>query len=144
MNKHNLFKHGLCNHKLYSVWINMKKRCYNINTPNYKYYGQRGIKVCKEWLNDPEMFIKWGLENGYEKDLEIDRIDNNGHYEPDNCRFVSRSVQLLNRRPFNKTGIKYVYESGKKYKINKTINGQTKYFGTFETLEEAKKVVDNL
>lgn len=98
--KENLGKHNLYKHPLYSVWHDIKKRCYNIKNKSYHNYGGRGITICDEWKNNPEIFIKWGIENGYKKGLEIDRIDNsdNKKYSPTNCRFVTRKQNSNNRR----------------------------------------------
>jgi len=74
---------------LYSVWHSMKQRCYDQTRKNYKWYGGRGITICNEWL-DYKTFEKWALENGWNKLLTIDRIDNNGNYEPSNCHFILR------------------------------------------------------
>jgi hypothetical protein len=85
-------------HKLlYSVWSTMKMRCYNPKRDRYKNYGGRGIIVCDEWLHNPKAFIQWALNNGYKQDLQIDRIDNDGNYEPSNCRFVTQTVNMRNR-----------------------------------------------
>ena len=83
--------------KLYLVWETMKNRCENPNRAKYKDYGARGIEVCDEWHNT-ENFCKWALENGYEEGLQIDRIDNNGNYEPNNCRWVTPKENSRNRR----------------------------------------------
>ena len=79
----------------------MKSRCYNKNKKNYKYYGGRGIKVCDEWLgkNGYNNFKKWALENGYKKELSIDKRNNDGNYSPDNCRWVNQRIQNINKRP---------------------------------------------
>lgn len=100
--KHNLYKE---NKRIFDVWNNMIQRCNNNKNPNYKNYGGRGIKVCKEWQN-LENFIKWAYANGYkEKDktdrknvLSIDRIDVNGNYEPSNCKWIPFKEQGKNKR----------------------------------------------
>jgi len=89
--------------RLYRIWHNMKSRCYNSNSINYKYYGDKKIKICKEWKNNYMMFKNWALANGYKKDLTIDRINNNKGYYPENCRWISLSENLK-----NKTGGKFV------------------------------------
>lgn len=92
-------KHGLYreNASLFNVWQTMKARCENANRDNYARYGGRGITVCKEWQT-AENFVKWALDNGYEKGLQLDRIDNAKGYSPENCRFVTATVNSRNRR----------------------------------------------
>jgi len=84
------FKHGFRNTRLYRVWKGMKQRCYLPTFDSYKTYGARGIKVCDEW-HEFIPFKDWALSHGYSDDLCIDRIDNDGNYEPDNCQFLTRS-----------------------------------------------------
>lgn len=91
-------KHGASNHRLYNTWTNMKQRCYNPNSRDYKNYGERGISICEEWKNDFQAFYSWAMANGYKDNLTIDRIDVNGNYEPSNCRWVTMLVQRHNRR----------------------------------------------
>lgn len=83
--------------RLYNSWRAMKARCNNPNNNRYYAYGARGIKVCPEWESYPN-FKKWALENGYSKELTIDRIDNDGNYEPANCRWVAPEEQSKHRR----------------------------------------------
>lgn len=90
--------HGFKHHPLYEIWCKIKDRCLNENNPAYKNYGARGITICKEWINNPEAFINWSINNGWTPGLETDRINNDGNYGPDNCRFVIRSVNMMNRR----------------------------------------------
>lgn len=92
-------KHKSSNLKIYRVWRAMKERCYNPKNKRYKNYGERGIKVCDEWLdkeNGSSNFISWALENGYKKGLSIDRINVNGNYEPLNCRWITMKEQGRN------------------------------------------------
>jgi len=90
-------KHNLCNHKLYRVWSGMKERCLSSNNKEYKDYGGRGIKICDEWLHDFLTFYNWCISNGYLEGLSIDRINNDGNYEPSNCRFADRKTQNNNK-----------------------------------------------
>jgi len=83
--------------RLYRIWENMKARCNNANSTSYCYYGEKGIKVCEDW-NTFFVFKNWALKNGYSEDLTLDRIDVNGNYEPNNCRWVTHNVQARNKR----------------------------------------------
>ena len=90
-------KHGGVGTPLYAVWAGIKARVGNPNAANYERYGGRGIRICPEWKNDFQSFQKWSMENGYKKGLSIDRIDNNGDYCPENCRWVDGKTQMRNR-----------------------------------------------
>ena len=83
---------------LYHRWKGMKRRCYNKNFKQYKDYGGRGISVCEEWLYSFRNFYDWAMSHGFSEELEIDRIDNDGNYEPDNCRWVTHKVNANNRK----------------------------------------------
>lgn len=83
---------------LYSVWENMKRRCFNSKNKFYYCYGGRGITVCDEWKNSFEAFRSWSYANGYDEALSLDRIDVNGNYEPSNCRWITMKEQSNNKR----------------------------------------------
>lgn len=83
--------------KLYQAWVRMKNRCYDPNNASYAHYRQRGIEVCEEWNNSFEPFALWAVSNGWDSKLSLDRIDNNGNYEPTNCRWSDMKAQGRNR-----------------------------------------------
>lgn len=109
-------KHHLATSRIYGIFKGMKQRCYNNNDTAFKYYGGRGIKVCAEWLDKETGFVNfynWSIENGYTDDLTIDRIDSNGNYEPDNCRWATAKEQANNKR-----NTIYVVIKGEKKKLD--------------------------
>ena len=89
-------KHGAWGTRLYTIYIQMKQRCYNPNRREYKNYGGRGIAVCDEWKDNFSNFADWAILNGYSDDLTIDRIDVNRNYEPSNCRWATIKQQQRN------------------------------------------------
>ena len=89
--------HGMSNTNLYSRWISMKKRCYNSNEKCFKDYGGRGIFVDELWRDNFKEFYDWATSNGWNPELELDRIDNNGPYSPENCRWITHQQNCINR-----------------------------------------------
>jgi len=113
------YKHGMSWHPLYHVWRSMKQRCGNPKDHGYLDYGDRGISVYPPWLKDPIKFINWCFLNGWVEGLQLDRIDNDNGYEPENCRFVTPLTNAHNRRAQqNTTGWPGV-----------SVNRQGKYYG---------------
>ncbi|WP_209121712.1 hypothetical protein [Alkalihalobacillus sp. BA299] len=102
--------HGMRWTRLYNTWTQIKQRCTNKNNDRYKEYGGRGIKVCQEWMESFEVFKEWALRNGYRNDLSIDRVNVDGDYDPNNCKWSTEIEQQRNKRNNH-----YV-----------TINGETK------------------
>lgn len=107
--KNNVKNYGEKKTRLYRIWQAMKTRCYNSNAINYKNYGGRGIIICDTWLNDFQAFKNWAINNGYNDNLTIDRIDTNGIYEPSNCRWSTYETQNNNQRDNH-----YIYYKGDK------------------------------
>jgi hypothetical protein len=90
--------HGDTGTRLHRIWKSMKCRCNDKNHPSFKNYGARGIGICEEWQRSYTAFRKWAVSNGYADDLELERIDVNGGYSPENCKWISHHDQTMNRR----------------------------------------------
>ena len=139
--------HGISQNKFYQTWYGMLQRCTNSIREDYKYYGARGIVVCEEW-QDVTYFVAWA-EKTYPniEDATLDRIDNNKGYSPENCRWVDKTTQILNRRIMknNKSGYVGVIwnKRDRKWIVNIGVNNKLINIGTFKTKEEAVQARDN-
>ena len=132
-------KHGFGRTKLYRIWATMLQRCCNVKTANFHHYGGRGVIVCQDWF-DAETFCRWAMANGYGPNLSIDRVDPNGNYEPSNCRWVTQSVQISNKRldpSRNVSGYRGVHRSGLRWQSTIGVNHKPVYLGTYDTAKEA-------
>ena len=93
-----MMKHSESHTRLYGIWSNIKNRCCNPNDKRYKDYGGRGVQICDEWANSYTCFANWAKAHGYNEKLSIDRIDNNGNYNPQNCKWSTSKEQAVNKR----------------------------------------------
>ena len=148
--RHPCLTHGLCSHKFYGTWKQMVSRCNSPRNVNYKYYGERGITVCTEWLN-LKTFLDW-CDATYIEGMTLDRIDNDKGYSPENCRWVDASTQAINQRiqKNNKSGYTGVSWCKVRGMWTIRIKIKTKYecLGHFEDLMEAvifrdKYIIEN-
>ncbi len=142
--KNNNYKHGMNNTRLHRIWTGMKTMCLNSNDYHYKWYGARGISICDEWL-EFKPFAEWALLNGYQDNLTIDRINNDGDYSPSNCRWVSQTEQCQNHRPrSNRSGIPYIqlYKNG--YRVQIRRGGVFQANKLFSSLSEAISYRDRM
>jgi hypothetical protein len=135
-------KHGLTKNKLYRRWRAMLARCNDPTNPSYHRYGGRGISVCEEW-KDITNFYKWLFSNGYDTGLEVDRIDNDKGYSPENCRLVSKKQNMANKRGRSNSSSKYkgVSWSNRRNKWVVVIgyNNKNIYIGQFSDEKEAAR-----
>ena len=128
------YKHGESFTRLYNIWAMMKQRCTNPKAENYPNYGGRGITICPEWTNDYTKFRDWALNNGYKEVLQINRIWNDGNYEPSNCDWVTILENNRNQtktkltlrkaneiRELEKTGNYTQKELAEKYNVNQPL-----------------------
>ena len=131
-------------------WECMRRRCYNPKCKTYANYGARGISICKDWIDSYHNFECWALNNGFDIKLSIDRINNDGNYEPSNCRWADSTTQSLNRRKMKNTinTHKGIYEIkdrflAKPYKAYFYKDYKTYIIGYYKTIEEAIQAREN-
>lgn len=137
LNIDNITKHGMCKTRIYNIYHVMIKRCYNKNIKHYQNYGARGIGVCPEWRESFVVFKDWAFANGYTDRLTLDRIDNDGNYCPENCRWATMKEQSANKRAprSNTSGTLGVGWDKTSNKWRASANNTT--IGRFKTKEEA-------
>jgi hypothetical protein len=132
---------GRTSHPLYNGWRGMKQRCFDVNSTQFKYYGGRGITVCERWLNSFAAFLEDMGERP--KNHTLDRINNDGNYEPSNCRWASQTEQNINKgmQTNNTSGVKGVYWSkvANKWSAKITVNKKHIHLGVFSKKEDARK-----
>jgi hypothetical protein len=141
-----LGRHRMSSTRIHRIWCNIKHRCSPESNAKYaKYYALRGICMCEEWKSF-EVFMEWSVANGYQEDLQIDRIDNDKGYSPDNCRWVNRSGQSKNkgkrRDPRCKSKYKGVAKACKKWRAAICSDGVTTQLGVFDSEIEAARAYD--
>lgn len=129
--------HGQSGTRIYRCWADMKTRCDCKTNRFYGRYGGRGITYCSEWETF-QPFMEWATTNGYRDDLTLDRIDNDGNYSPENCKWSTQHEQSINKTHLkNKSGAVGVRRHGRGYAAEVTWRRKWYYVGTFDTIEEA-------
>ena len=147
--------HGHYNHKLYTTWMNMKSRCYNVKNKRYEIYGGEGVTVCDEWRNDFKIFYDWAIANGYHEDLTIDKDMlcnkqkiNPKIYSPKTCCFVTKTENSRATRILNKSntsgyrGVSY-HKDKKKFITQISVDSKKIQIGTFTNKLDAAHAYDN-
>ena len=126
----------------------MKTRCYDVNDKNYMTYGGKGIRICQEWLDNPELFEEWSLENGYEDNLTIDRIDSTKDYCPDNCRWVTLEDNAKYKSTTRVLDVDGELHTGRDWAVKlglgvNMINNYVRRYGEDNTKQFIKRVLKN-
>ena len=137
--------HGLESNRFYQTWYGMMGRCYNLKNKHYQNYGGRGISVCTDW-QDLANFVSWAEET-YIEGMTMDRINNDGNYEPTNIRWADKTTQALNKRTSKSNtsgfvGVSY-YKKYNKWSASITIDCKVVFLGYFKIKEEAVQARDN-
>lgn len=144
--KHGCARKGIRRTTEYMIWASMIGRCVNLKNKRYGDYGGRGINVCERWLNSFELFLEDMRERPTAKHT-IDRINNDGNYEPGNCRWTTNVIQNRNKRLYkkNKSGMSGItwHKVRKKWQVGISVNGKTVYLGLFGELFDAMAVRKN-
>jgi hypothetical protein len=133
--------------RLGQVWRGMKRRCTEKKFGTFAYYGGRGIAVCDEWMSSFEAFYEWAMANGYGPTLELDRIDTNGSYRPENCRWATRTQQMQNTRSRRGSRSQYkgvsLHSQNNRWRAQIVVNKKHKSLGCYATEIEAAEAYDD-
>lgn len=136
------------NKRIKDIFHGMKQRCYDKNEKSYRWYGAKGIKICDEWIDNPKMFEEWSIQNGYNDDLTIDRIDEDKDYSPDNCRWITGLENTKYKSTTSLINVNGEKHSGKDWArilglgIN-IINNYIRKYGVDNTAEFIKRYMAN-
>jgi len=144
LQKEKVTTHNGTKERLFGIWQQMKSRCYNPNNNSYPRYGGKNITICTEWLNSYTIFKKWSINNKYKNNLSIDRYpDPYGNYEPDNCRWATKTQQAVHQR-YRKHSSKYrgVTFAANAYQASICVQNKRIYLGRFTTELEAAMIRD--
>lgn len=133
------------NNRLYNIWAGMNYRCTNPKFSHWQDYGGKGIHVCDEWKNNFQAFAEWAIAHGYASNLEIDRIDSNGNYCPENCRWIDHKDNSRNRgvKRLNKTGVTGVTwrkarsGDGGSWRASIMVDGKNISLGSYANFDDA-------
>jgi hypothetical protein len=134
--------------KLRRIFSDMKARCYDKSNKSYRWYGAKGVKVCDDWMRNPELFESWSLTNGYDDGLTIDRIDWDGDYSPDNCRWVTLADNSKYKSTTSLIDVDGTIHTGKDWAktlglgVNR-INTYVRNYGLDNTVEFIKRRLKN-
>lgn len=136
------------NNRIKRIFDGMKQRCYNVKNKNYEWYGAKGIKICDNWMNDPLLFEEWAIQNGYEDNLTIDRIDENKDYSPDNCRWITGSDNTKYKSTTSLIDINGEEHTGRELAEilglgTNIINAYIRKYGLDSTIEFIKRYIEN-
>jgi hypothetical protein len=138
-------KHGMSETRIYHTWHSMVKRCCDEKCRHYKFYGAKGVKVCSQWKNFMS-FYSWAMNNGYNDDLTIERVDCTGNYEPKNCKFISKQEQARNTRSniriVTDDGYMTATEVSRMLDVSKATISKFYHLGLIQTVDDAVRVIN--
>lgn len=136
------------NKRIKKVFNDMKQRCYNKNNKDYRWYGAKSIKICDEWMDNPSLFEEWAMQNGYDDNLTIDRIDENKDYSPDNCRWITGANNTKYKSTTSIISVGNEEHTGREWADilglgTNRINTYVRRYGLDNTIEFIKRYIAN-